>query len=91
MENVLYDQNSDTKHVKSLKEPSSLRLLSLEAAINAVFRSYSAIVMTLKSEAAKGVSEAKGILRSVRNVSFLLKTAFLIDVLRVVSKLSKVF
>ena len=44
-----------------------------------------------RREAAKGVSEANDILRSVRNVSFLLKTAFLIDVLRVVNKLCKVF
>ena len=73
------------KHV-TLKEPSSFRWLSLEAAINAVFRCYPAIVMTLEGEAAKRVSEAKGILRPTRNISFSSKTAFLIDALRVLKE-----
>ena len=74
-----------------MKEPSSFRWLSLESAVTAIFNSYSAIVCALENKASKDVPEAKGLLKRVKSVSFLLRTAFLVDVMGVVNKLCKVF
>ncbi|XP_053373059.1 zinc finger protein 862-like [Mercenaria mercenaria] len=90
IENLLTDENKDTKHV-TLKEPASFRWLSLQNAVKAVFDVYPALVMALDNEAATGSSEAKGLLKSVKSVQFLLNTAFLVDILAVVNKLCKVF
>lgn len=49
--------------------------------MKAVFQVFSALVLTLDSEAASGSSEAKGLLKQVKNVGFLFRTVFLIDVL----------
>ena len=48
-------------------------------------------VMELENAATKGVAEAKGLFRKVTNVTFVLFTAFLRDILDVVNKLSQTF
>lgn len=90
MEDILSDENKDTKHV-TLKEQASFRWLSLQNAVEAVYEVYPALVMALENEASSGNSEAKSLLKSIKSVQFLLVTAFLVDVLLVVNKLCKVF
>jgi hypothetical protein len=75
----------------TLKEPASFRWLSLEGAVLAIIDCFPAVYNTLEHEAAKGNADAKGLLTKVRNVTFVLVSAFLKDVLSVVCKLSKIF
>ena len=83
-------ENENIKYV-TLKEPASFRWLSLEAAVRAIVDCYPALYSTLEHDAAKGVSEAKGLLNRVKCVTFVLVSGFFKDVLGVVGKLSQVF
>ncbi|KAH3837028.1 hypothetical protein DPMN_110406 [Dreissena polymorpha] len=89
METVMNGEQ-DTRHV-TLKEPASFRWLSLQNAVRAIMAVYPAQVTTLESQAASGIAEAKGILQKVRQLSFLLRTAFLLDVFEVVNTLCRAF
>ena len=84
----LLKSDEDMRQV-TLKEPASFRWLSLEAAVKAISDVYPALYMELEN--AKGVAEAKGLFTKVKNVTFVLCTAFLRDILGVVNKLSKTF
>lgn len=50
MKDIFSDGNKDTKHV-TLKEPASFRWLSLQNAVDAVYKVLSALVMSLEQEA----------------------------------------
>ncbi|XP_052280830.1 zinc finger protein 862-like [Dreissena polymorpha] len=89
METVM-NGDQDTRHV-TLKEPASFWWLSLQYAVRAIMDVYPALVTTLESQAASGTAEAKGILLKVRQASFLLRTAFLLDVFEVVNTLCRAF
>ena len=52
---------------------------------------YPALYMELENAATKGVAEAKGLFTKVKNVTFVLCTAFLRNILGVVNKLSQTF
>ena len=86
----LLKSDEDVRQV-TLKEPASFRWLSLEAAVKAISDVYPALYMELENAATKGVAEAKGLFTKVKNVTFVLCTAFLRDILGVVNKLSQTF
>ena len=86
---VLEDDNM--RHL-TLKEPASFRWLSLDAAVTAILEVYPALVKALENDAAsRNNTESKGLYNRIKSVTFLLSTAFLKDVLSVVTKLSKIF
>jgi hypothetical protein len=51
---------------------------------------YPALYQTLEQEAAEGQADAKGLLTKIRNVNFVLVTAFLKDVLSIITRLSTI-
>lgn len=81
----------------ALKEPAPFRWLSLHAAVKAIHGNYPAVVAALEHEAAKnngrtaGCAEAKGLSTKTKSVHFVLTTAFLLDILLPLTKLSKMF
>ena len=72
-----------------MTEPTSVRWLSVEAAIKTIYGCYCAVYQSLESEREAG--KADGLLRFISTVKFLLFTALLIDVLTVVGILSVTF
>ena len=75
----------------TLKEPASFRWLMLEAAVKAVSDVYLALCMELEHDATKRIAEAKGLFTKMKNITFVLCTAFLRDCLVVIYKLSQTF
>ncbi|XP_045187536.2 zinc finger protein 862-like [Mercenaria mercenaria] len=88
MSDIMEDENIE---FLTLKEPASFRWLSLEGAVRAILDCYPALYNTLEHDAAKGNPDAKGLLTKLKNVTFVLVSGFLKDVLYVVCKLSRVF
>ena len=86
----LLQTDEDMRQV-TLKEPASFRWLSFEAAVTAISDVYPALYMELEHDASKGVAEAKGLFTKVKNITFVLVTAFLRDILGVINKLSQTF
>ena len=76
----------------TLKEPASFRWLSLHQAVKAVFHVFPALCLQLDNESAEKASpDAKGLLTKLKSIKFVLASAFLLDVLEPITKLSKLF
>ena len=72
-----------------MTEPTSVRWLSVEAAVKAIFANYAPVYQSLESEKTGG--KADGLLKFVSTEKFVLFTALLIDILTVVGILSLTF
>ena len=72
-----------------MTEPTSVRWLSVEAAVKAIFANYAPVYQSLESEKTGG--KADGLLKFVSTVKFVLFTVLLIDILTVVGILSLTF
>ena len=75
----------------TLKEPHSVRWLSLDQAVQAMHTSWSALVATLGEEAVNGNPAADGLVKKIETYNFVAYTCILYDLLPVFSTLSKVF
>jgi hypothetical protein len=71
-------------------EVHSVRWLSLQKAVEVMYRTYPALVVALSHEAASNAT-AKGLLFEVRQFRFIAFTHLLMDILPFLSRLSKVF
>lgn len=83
LQTLLYEK------VSQITEPTSVRWLSIEAAVKMLFSNYDAIFMALESDDKS--PKAVGLFKFISNSLFLLFTAMLIDVLVVIGLLSKTF
>ncbi|MEW8544162.1 MAG: hypothetical protein AB2693_11565 [Candidatus Thiodiazotropha sp.] len=81
----------DDNDIVSLKEPCSVRWLSLTRAVTAIKANLPALLMELDEDAARGNTQAEGILRQIRQYSFVALTYSLLDILPVMDKLNIVF
>lgn len=75
----------------SLKQPHSVRWLSLHQAVEAIEHCWPALVMALGQEAASGNATAKGLVAKVEDYKFIGLTCLLYDVLPNFTRLSKIF
>ena len=75
----------------TLKEPKSVRWLSLDEAIQAIWKCWPALVGSMGQQAAAGNPVAVGLSKKVESFSFIALTALLLDILPVFSILSKAF
>ena len=95
-------QNSSVKYNKlramqeimettvSLKQMNAVRWLSLDYAVDAIFKSWPSLVAVLGEEAASGNAVARGLSAKVESYTFIAYTCMLVDILPLFSKLSKV-
>lgn len=81
----------DESDIVSLKEPCSVRWLSLTRAVKAIKANLPALLMELDEDAARGNAQAEGILRQIWQYSFVAMTYTLLDILPVMDKLNIVF
>ncbi|XP_045172073.2 zinc finger protein 862-like [Mercenaria mercenaria] len=92
---VRYDKLKDLQQmlhgkVKQVPEGTSVRWLSLEAAVKMIYEYFDSIVMSLESDIDL-TGKAAGIYRFVGSAMFLLCTALLIDILTVIGILNLTF
>ena len=90
---VRYDKLRELQNIlrgksKQITEPSSVRWLSVEAAVKMIFESYGPILLSLDNDKSPN---AVGLYKFIANSLFVLTTAFLIDVLTVIGVLSLTF
>ncbi|XP_070564482.1 uncharacterized protein C17orf113-like [Ptychodera flava] len=81
----------DTSDFRSLKEPCSVRWLSLSRAVTAVNNIWSILNFELSEEAERGNATASGILKSISLYSFVATTKMLKDVLAIMDRLNLLF
>ena len=75
----------------ALKEPHSVRWLSLHEAVNAVKKCFPALVAALGEDAANGNAVARGLSKNTETYTFVAHTCLLSDILPLFTKLSKCF
>ena len=68
----------------------SVRWLSLDRAVRVLYRTYPALVTALEHEATSNAT-AKGLLHEVQQYKFIMLTHLLLDILPVLTRLSKAF
>ena len=81
----------DPSDFKSLKEPCSVRWLSLSKAVESVFENWHTLILSLGEEAAHGNSVLDGLLRQIKCYKFIAIMHMMKDVLPVMDRLSKSF
>jgi hypothetical protein len=91
---VRYDKLRELQEIligksSQITEPTSVRWLSVEAAVKIIFSNYGPVYQSLESD--KTAGKADGLLKFIANAKFLLFTALLIDVLTVIGILSLTF
>lgn len=74
-----------------LKRIHDIRWLSLETAISTIQRTLPSLTMFIENQAAEGYPEAVGLEKQVISFKFLATTHFLVDALKVISRLSIIF
>lgn len=81
--------------VKRFKKPTQVRWLSTHDAVEAIYLAWTVLILELEHEAASanddGAAKARGMVRRIKTFVFIATTAFLLDVLGLICKLSKVF
>ncbi|CAM4347987.1 unnamed protein product [Leuciscus chuanchicus] len=75
----------------SLKQPCTVRWLSLHRAVEAMKHNWAAVAMELNEEAVGGNTQAQGLLGQIQTYSFIALTHALADLLPVMTKLNLVF
>ena len=75
----------------ALKQPHSVRWLSLDQAVQAVYKCWSALVGSLGEDAVNRNPTADGLAKKVETYPFLAHTAILCDILPIFTYLSKTF
>ena len=76
----------------SLKQPCSVRWLSLQRAVDSLRQNWPAIVMELGEEASRQKNAvADGLLRQVHTFAFIAMTHMLSDILAIINRLNLVF
>ncbi|XP_069113661.1 uncharacterized protein C17orf113-like [Argopecten irradians] len=84
------------KKVKRFKKPTQVRWLSMSDAVSTCFDCYSVLILGLEHEVAssphsEGGNKARGILKKIKNIKFLMTLALLKDILGHLDLVSKVF
>ena len=81
--------------VKSFKKPTQVWWLSTYEALKAIYSAWTLLILSLEYEAASsnndGAAKARGMVKKIKSFVFIATTCFLLDVLSVISKCSKVF
>ena len=75
----------------SLKEPCSVRWLSLTKATESILLNWPSLVLELDEETARGNATAGGLLKKMKRYSFVVLAATLMDILPVMDKLNRFF
>lgn len=84
-------QALDNENFRSLKEPCSVRWLSLSRVVKAIHANLPSLILELDEEAARNNATAIGLLRRVKTFQFVAATHMLMDILPVMDKLSTNF
>ena len=81
--------------VKHFKKPTQVWWLSTHEAVEAIYSAWTLLILSLEHEAASsnkdGAAKARGMISKIKCFVFITTTCFLLDVLGVISKCSKVF
>ena len=81
--------------VKHFKKPTQVWWLSTHEAVEAIYSAWTLLILSLDHEAASsnndGAAKARGMISKIKCFVFISTTCFLLDVLGVISKCSKIF
>ena len=81
--------------VKHFKKPTQVWWLSTHEAVEAISSAWTLLILSLDHEAASsnndGAAKARGMISKIKCFVFISTTCFLLDVLGVISKCSKIF
>ena len=81
----------DQSDFQSLKEPCSVRWLSLSKAIESIFANWTSLMLELEEESARGNATASGLRKQIKKYSFVTIAAMLLDILPVMDTLNRFF
>ena len=81
----------DPSDFKSLKEPCSVRWLSLTRAVDSIYSNWPSLVLCLEEERVRGNATAAGLLAQVKAFKFVAIMHMLLDVLPILGSLSRCF
>ena len=88
-------KNLMNQKVKRFKKPTQVRWLSTHEAVEAIYSAWTLLILSLEHEAASsnrnGAAKARGMVTKIKSFVFIATTCFLLDVLGIISKCSKVF
>ena len=81
--------------VKHFKKPTQVWWLSTHEAVEAIYSAWTLLILSLDHEASSsnndGAAKARGMISKIKCFVFISTTCFLLDVLGVISKCSKIF